>query len=145
MCIKNILSTAMQILVWGIIQIILLLFFWEMLGNSFFELFCYFAIPTIAAIMLCSFAHRRNFKFQKGKIFTKNSVARVLGRLGVIFLFLAIEYVLEYFGANDLLANNTSAEKIPYIIFNFNVSIVVSFFPLAYAVVEFLFVNIDEK
>lgn len=143
--IKNVISTLIQIVVGEFIWIVFLLSISETLTNILFDSFQCLIIPVIIAMLVFCVKNRKNLKFKKENLKSKSSYTRLFSRLAVVFVFLAIQFILERLDAANRLSGITSLHTLPYLLCNVMLSIIVSLYPVTYGLLELLFTDTMKK
>lgn len=104
-------------------------------------------VSVVSAVLWCHHQGKDNWNFQKWNLISGRFL-RFVSRLGIIAVFLILGGILETHDAGNYLASKTSfyfLEMMAYCISSFNQYIMVSFFPLSYAITEFIFVGIRQE
>ncbi len=146
---KKAINSIVQIIIYEILLIGMILILGEkLLGNKTMEFLCYIVLPVILAVLVCFWENRANFNFRRENIKSKYAIIRFMSRFGIVLLFLLTGCIYEILDVGNWLTGKISGiygEMIAYIICNLNVVIVVSVFPLAYMIVELLFVSVEKN
>ena len=144
---KYIITSILQIFIYGGVLFILLTFTKPFLANSFFQLFCYFILPIISAILLHAFKRKNTFHFYKENIRSKYAICRFLTHLGVIVIYLFLGYIIDRLNIGNALANIVYEpfSDTAYAFCYLNAFITISLFPLFCEIIEYLFDNISQN
>lgn len=142
---KYVMQTFQQLVIWGILLLITEeIFFvfnvrWWL--STLVELLYYFGLPFIMGAILCLIVNRVSLKFKNRH--SKRDIQILGTRICIIALFLLLGRTMESLGARNWIDNYLAGKYTESIVIlgSFNAYLMISLFPLAYGVTDFLFVK----
>lgn len=138
-------QTFQQLVIWGILLLIAeeIFFVFNVRGlSTLVQLLYYFGLPIIVGVILCLIVNRVSLKFKNRH--SKRDIQILWARICIIALFLLLGWTMESLGARNWIGNYLEGkytELIASFLGSFNVYLMISLFPLAYGVTDFLFVK----
>lgn len=142
---KYVMQTFQQLVIWGILLLIAeeIFFVFNVRGlSTLVQLLYYFGLPFIVGVILCLIVNRVSLKFKNRH--SKRDIQILWARICIIALFLLLGWTMESLGARNWIGNYLEGKYIELIasfLGSFNVYLMISLFPLAYGVTDFLFVK----
>lgn len=137
-------QTFQQLVIWGILLLIteeIFLVFNVRGLSTLVQLLYYFGLPFIVGVILCLIVNRVSLKFKNRH--SKRDIQILGARICIIVLFLLLGWTMESLGARNWIDNYLAGKYTESIVIlgSFNAYLMISLFPLAYGVTDFLFVK----
>lgn len=137
-------QTFQQLVIWGILLLIAeeIFFVFNVRGlSTLVQLLYYFGLPFIVGVILCLIVNRVSLKFKNRH--SKRDIQILGTRICIIALFLLLGRTMESLGACNWIDNYLAGKYTESIVIlgSFNAYLMISLFPLAYGVTDFLFVK----
>lgn len=141
---KYVMQTFQQLVIWGILLLITeeIFFVFNVRGlSTLVQLLYYFGLPFIVGVILCLIVNRVSLKFKNRH--SKRDIQILGARICIIVLFLLLGWTMESLGARNWIDNYLAGKYTESIVIlgSFNAYLMISLFPLAYGVTDFLFVK----
>lgn len=142
---KYVMQTFQQLVIWGILLLIAeeIFFVFNVRGlSTLVQLLYYFGLPFIMGAILCLIVNRVSLKFKNRH--SKRDIQILGTRICIIALFLLLGRTMESLDACNWIGKYLQGkytEPIASFLGSFSVYLMISLFPLAYGVTDFLFVK----